>query len=278
MMVFFKRMVVMGLLLVAGLVLLITGCQSKLIYFPRDYPAGATTKWQAMSGGRIIDYRTGQGAQQAYLLGNLKQPARLWVVCGGNATLALEWSAWLRANAPGDDAWLLVDYPGYGECEGSPTPGRIRESFRELLPIAAREVGLSLPADADRLRFFAHSLGGSAALIAACDHGIRQGVLMAPFTSTMDMARRVIGLPVGFLVWHRYDNEARLDELVAAGPIKIVIVHGARDEIIPVAMGRSLAARHPQVITLREIPDGHHNDLQEVGREALVEAIREVRE
>lgn len=273
-----KRMVLVGLLLVAGLVLLITGCQSKLIYFPRDYPAGAPATWARETGGRILDYRTGQGTQQAYLLGNLKQPQRLWVVCGGNATLALEWSAWLRAHAPSNDAWLLVDYPGYGECEGSPTPGRIRESFRELLPVAAREVGMSLPADAGRLRFFAHSLGGSAVLIAACDHGIRQGVLMAPFTSTMDMAQQVLGLPVGFLVWHRYDNEARLDELVAAGPAKIVIVHGTRDEIIPVAMGRSLAARHPGSISFREIPTAHHNDLPEVAQQALVEAIREVRD
>jgi fermentation-respiration switch protein FrsA (DUF1100 family) len=54
----------------------------------------------------------------------------------------------------------------------------------------------------------------------------------------------------------------------------VVIVHGTQDEIIPVTMSRGLAARYPDLITFREIPDGHHNDVQEREPEALSAALR----
>ena len=81
-----------ALLLALITAMMATGCQSKLIYLPRDYPPGVPAQWSAETGGKILNYRTGQGAQQAYLIGNRDHPERLWVVCGGNATLALEWS------------------------------------------------------------------------------------------------------------------------------------------------------------------------------------------
>jgi pimeloyl-ACP methyl ester carboxylesterase len=275
--------IVKWLLIVTSLLLVIplglfTGCQSSMIYFPRTYPTGVPAKWAADTHGKALDYTTGQGRQRAWLLGKRSNPAHLWVVCGGNATLALEWSPWLRAHAPGDDAWLLVDFPGYGECQGRASPGRIRESFRQVLPLAAAELGWSLPADSDKLRFFGHSLGAAAVLIAASDHQIRRGVLLAPFTSTMDMARRVTGLPVGFLVWHRFDNRARLAELAAAGPARVIILHGSDDEVIPVAMGRELAAGQPGIASCRVIEGASHNTVQEVAREKLVEALREAAE
>ncbi len=269
-------MVLFFLFAAAGLLALLIGCQSRLIYYPRSYADGFAADWAAASGGKVLQYRTSQGVQHAFLMGNRQRPQRLWLVCGGNASLALDWSDWLRANAKPGDAWLLADYPGYGGCEGAPTPGRIRESLRELLPLAARETGLNLPADAGRLRFFAHSLGGAAALIAACDSGVQRGVLLAPFTSTMEMARRMTGLPLGPLVWHRYDNQARLTELEAAGKTRIVIVHGVRDEVIPVAMARALAAAHPDSVRLIEVPEAGHNNLHHVAGEELRRAMREV--
>jgi pimeloyl-ACP methyl ester carboxylesterase len=275
---FLARLLAVAALLALVPLGLFTSCQSKLIYFPRPYPDEVPAQWAAETKGKAIDYTTSQGAQRAWLLGNRKSPEHLWIVCGGNGTLALEWSPWLRAHAPGDDAWLLVDFPGYGDCKGSPSPGRIRESFNQVLPAATGELGWSLPADSNKLRFFGHSLGAAAVLIAASDHHIQQGVLLAPFTSTMDMAREVVGLPVGFLVWHRFDNRARLADLTARGPAKVIILHGTHDEVIPVAMGRELAAGQPGTATLREIRGGRHNDVQERAQPELTRALEEVRQ
>ena len=268
-----KWFLITGSLLVVIPLALFTGCQSKILYYPRPYPPGVPAKWAADTQGKLLDFTTSQGKQRAFLLGNRAHPKHLWLVCGGNGTLALEWSPWLRAHASQDDAWLLVDFPGYGDCEGAPNPRRIRETLAKAVPLATAELGWSLPQDTAKLRFFGHSLGGAACLIAAADFQIQKGVLLAPFTSTMDMAREVTGLPVGFLVWHRFDNTARLGELAARGSGKVVILHGAQDEVIPVTMSRELAARYPALITFREIPDGHHNDVQERDPQALVTAL-----
>lgn len=263
------------LLLIAGVPLVwFAGCQSRLIYFPRPYGPGVTAQWEKETHGKTIDFTTSQGRQRAFLQGNLKSPRNLWIVCGGNGTVALDWSGWIERHAPREDAWLLVDFPGYGDSEGKPSPARIRESLRTAVPIAANAVGWPDLKPA-RLRFFGHSLGGAACLIAATEFGIQRGVLLAPFTSTMDMARGMTGLPVGFLVIHRFDNEARLAELAARGPGEVIILHGTDDEVIPVSMSRKIADERKDVVRFTGIPGARHNDMQSRNAGDLAAALRE---
>lgn len=102
---------------------------------------------------------------------------------------------------------------------------------------------------------------------------IRQGVLLSPFTSTMEMGRVVTGLPVGFLVTHRFDNEARLDEIIARGPARIVILHGTDNEVIPVEMSRKLAWGREKTVSLIEIQGAYHNDIAQNQPEKLARAL-----
>ena len=255
---------------------LLAGCQSKLLYFPRPYPPGTTAQWQDQTAGQVIDFQTSQGRQRAFLQGNLKSPRNLWIVCAGNGSLTLDWSDWLINHAPVEDAWLLVDYPGYGDCEGSPSPDHIRESFTTGVPLAFHAIGWPSHPDSSRLRFFGHSLGSAACLIAAAEFKIQRGVVLAPFTSIMEMSRVVTHLPLGFLVWHRFDNVARLAELAARGPGDVIILHGADDEVIPVAMSRTLAAQQQAIVHLREIPDGRHNTIQLQYPEMVATALLEI--
>jgi pimeloyl-ACP methyl ester carboxylesterase len=254
---------------------ILTACQSRLIYFPRSYPPGHLEAWMRHTPGVVIEAETSQGVQRAFLQGNTTRPRNLWLVAGGNATLALEWSDWLAAHGPAEDAWLLVDFPGYGASEGSPNPARIREAFAQVVPAALDVLGWSEREASGRLRFFGHSLGAAACLIAASEHGIQRGVLLSPFTSTMEMARALTGLPLGFIVWHRFDNGARLDELAARGPGAVVVFHGSDDEVIPARMSRALAARQPEIVSLREIPGGRHNTLHYDHAAAIAAALRE---
>lgn len=254
---------------------LFTGCQSRMIYFPRPYPPGLAAKWASETPGKVLDFTTSQGPQRAFLQGERKHPRNLWLVCGGNGAVALDWSNWLLSHGPREDAWLLVDFPSYGDCQGSPSPATIRESFAKLVPAAMQQLGWSADTDTPRLRIFGHSLGAAACLIAAADHHIQRGVLLAPFTSTMDMTREVTGLPLGCLVRHRYDNSARLADLAKRGPAHILILHGVEDEVIPVTMSRQLATQQPALVELREIANGRHNTLQEDHAAELAQALRE---
>lgn len=270
------RLTVLLGIIIATPFLLLIGCQSKLIYFPRPYPAGTVAAWQTATGGRTIDFETSQGKQRAFLQGNLKSPRNLWIVFGGNATVALDWSEWLAVHAPREDAWLLMDFPGYGDSHGSPTPDRIRESISIALPKASAALGWPANPDPQRLRFFGHSLGAAASLIAATEFKIQHGVLMSPFTSTMDMSKETTGLPLGFLVWHRFDNSARLSDLTALGTGKVIIIHGTYDAAIPVEMGRRLAKDHSTIVRFKEIPSAGHNDLTETSAAEISAALEEI--
>jgi len=89
------------------------------LYHPRKYATNVIESF-SQRGGERLDYTTAQGKQSAWLIAPAGGAEKLWVMCGGNATLALELESLSRAFPFKQDAWLLVDYPGYGECEGQP--------------------------------------------------------------------------------------------------------------------------------------------------------------
>ena len=273
----FRRLSLAILLLLSGALALLAGCQSKLIYFPRPYGHDHIDRWDAEPGTTAVDYRTSDGFQQAYLLCTTPKPERLWIVCGGNGTLALEWSDWLRENGPSQDAWLMVDIPGYGACEGTPRPSSIRRTIKAALPAGMASLKWSLPADHDKVRFFGHSLGSAVSLMAAEEFDLRRGVLLTPFTSSMDMTEAMLGVDLGFIVWHRFDNHARLKRIAKHDDAAVFIFHGDNDESIPVAMSRDLAKEFPNLVRYTEIPGGRHNNLQEIAAEKIRAAMNSAR-
>lgn len=263
---------------IGGLLALLSSKQASLIYFPRPYAASEVSRWDNQPGTTVIPYQTSSGDQQAYLLSTSNNPQRLWFVCGGNGTIALEWSDWFRKNASPDDVYLFFDMPGYGACSGKPSPASIKASIKSVIPAAAHALGWTLEPSDPRLRFFGHSLGAAVSLEAAREFDIRRGVILTPFTSTMDMAREMTGLPVAFLVKHRFDNTARLKEMAKHGNAEVFLIHGSNDEAIPVEMSRTLAREVPEVVRYTEIPKGMHNDLQDIASEVLIKAMFEARQ
>jgi pimeloyl-ACP methyl ester carboxylesterase len=252
---------VVAVAVLAGIIALVVLRQESLIYFPRAYSA---TELDAVAPALALEYVTEQGTQTAFLLlpqGNsVEAPLRLWVLFAGNASLALHWLEFTRAFPGAQTAFLLVDYPGYGRCEGHPSPDAIRRSSEAALKRALEHP--SLQSRQLRIGALGHSLGASAALLLASGNQVDDLVLLAPFTSMLEMARRTVGNPLAQLLRHRFDNRARLAEILERfPPTRVTIVHGARDEVVPVSMGRELASTAPGRITYVEFPDADHNAL-----------------
>lgn len=270
---FLSFLVLIGVPMIA-----LVSCQHKLIYFPRPYPATHEAKWTKETPGKVLRYETSAGKQQAYFFrGNATtKPERLWLVCGGNGTLATEWTEFMKTEAPPEDAYLLIDYPGYGANEGASNPAAIRESLRQALPLAAAELQWDEKTRQQRTRLFGHSLGCAVALIGAEEFSLNRGVLLAPFTSTMDMAKEVIGVNVGFLVTHRYDNKKIMQSLAQQPTTKMHIFHGLADGSIPASMSSSLHAICPPQFPLTLCEKSGHNDLQDKQTKAIVRAMNEV--
>lgn len=130
---------------------------------------------------------------------------------------------------------FVVEYPGYGESEGSPGIESIYSAAR-----AAARVAQDRAAELDVPLFAAGtSLGTFSAMYVATEFPVERLVLSAPPTSLADAARgRFPWLPIDLLLRHRFDNLA----LAPAVNCPVWIVHGSDDRVVPWDHGRRLAA------------------------------------
>lgn len=275
---FLRKFLIGSMLLFVVPTIAFVSCQHKLLYYPRPYPAAHDSQWTKETPGKVLRFNTSAGQQQAYFFrgSTTTKPERLWLVCGGNGTLATEWTEFMKNEAPHEDAYLLIDYPGYGANEGTANPAAVRESLRQALPLAAAELQWNEKTLQQRTRIFGHSLGCAVALIGAEEFSLHRGVLLAPFTSTMDMTKEVIGVDVGFLVTHRYNNTKIMQSLAQQPNAKMHIFHGLADGSIPASMSSSLHAISPSQFPLTLCEKSGHNDLPDKQTDAIVRAMKAV--
>jgi pimeloyl-ACP methyl ester carboxylesterase len=249
-------------LVAAALVVVLLLFQSQFIYFPRHYP---TTQLQTAEsvGTQQIRFRTSQGNQTAFFWrseNSAAVPKNLWLVFGGNGDLALRWLDLVCTFSSPCTGFLLVDYPGYGICQGRPNPRTILENSEGALQTLLEQKGWT--ADANALCVLGHSLGGAAALQFAARHPVRKMVLVSTFTTMDEMVRNQIGITLGPLLRHRFDNITSLKTILSQNRVpEISILHGRLDDIVPLRMGAALAELSPSRIKFTAIPETGHNDI-----------------
>jgi fermentation-respiration switch protein FrsA (DUF1100 family) len=114
----------------------------------------------------------------------------------------------------------------------------------------------------DQILLWGESLGSGIAVRLASEQPVAALLLEAPYTSIADMARlRYPFVPVDRLLLDRFDS------LRVIGGVRapILVMHGAHDRIIPVAMGRAVfqAARDPKQLWIAN--EAGHLDMVEAG-------------
>ena len=245
--------------LVALYCVLIVVFQKRLIYFPQKYSEDV---WQIIDRKLLIHYDIGGEKQVAFYIPakSTNPPKCLWVMIGGNASLALGWFELINQYSDQSSAFLLVDYPGYGFNEGS--PNYIDNLSALNLAYEALLSKLELDNEDFQLSVLGHSLGASLAVNFATTHDVEGLILLSPFTSMQAMVRHVmpvLGNLLSPFLSERYVVDSSLCKLLGGRyAINAVILHGSDDQVVPVYMSRILAEENT-VLDYIELSGADHN-------------------
>lgn len=193
-------------------------------------------------------------------------PERLWVLFGGINAVAFGWYEWFRDIPDPRCGLLFIEYPGYGLCEGIPRQERILISSLIALRTLAAHFRIPVGQLQKDMGLLGHSLGSLTMMQFATRVSANRILLISPITSLTILIKKLYGNFNGAILNiinpEHFDNRARLKELLARPDApQITIIHGAEDELIPVSMGRELAALSPDHITYYEIPGLGHPGL-----------------
>lgn len=155
---------------------------------------------------------------------------------------------------------LLFDYRGYGHSTGRPDEqGTYRDAHAALAGLLRRP-----GVDRDRVFYLGESLGGAVALALAVEHPPRGLILQSTFTSIRDAARAHYPFIPTPLIPDAYPSLRLISRLT----VPLLVIHGDRDDIVPLAHGQALCEAAGEPKRIRVFAGSGHNDLvARAGRE-----------
>jgi fermentation-respiration switch protein FrsA (DUF1100 family) len=248
-------------------VVLVRAFENRLIFFPPRYPEGF---------GRPEAY--GIHPEEIWLTASdgIKLNAYFLVVPDSPKVLL-----WFHGNAENigmglDHLAMLgrlgvnvmeLDYRGYGKSAGSPNEaGVYRDADAAYLYLTATK-----NFSPKNVYLYGHSLGGAVAVDLSSRRECGGLIVESSFTSVPDMARHVYRVPLA-----RYLPRSRFDSLTKIARVQapVLIIHGARDAVVPFEMGRRLfeAAHEPKAFL--PIEGAEHDDPYLVGGETYFNRLK----
>lgn len=144
---------------------------------------------------------------------------------------------------------VLVDYRGFGKSSGTILG---EENMTEDLQLVYDR--LRQDYGEDRILLAGYSLGSGPASYLAANNDPAGVVLIAPYTSLVDMKNEFFWMFPDFLMKYELNNLRHLTE--ADCPVRIL--HGTADELIPYTMGERLEAIDPGRIRLEALVGTGH--------------------
>jgi len=232
--------------------LLVAGCQNKILYQPQcgaeeDFVAAARKK-------NIQPWRDAQGRLIGWHRPNPRAANRL-VVFHGNAGNALHREYYIDAfqSLDGGADWevWIFEYPGYGPRPGSPG----KSAF---LPAGRLALDELLAADSRPLFLLGESIGSgvASALAGEMRDRIAGLALVVPLARLQEVAQEKFPwLPAGLLLRDKFDNVAAL----ASYQGRVAVVIADSDEVVGAAQGRKLHENYRGQKLLIVLEEAGHN-------------------
>lgn len=225
------------------------------MYFPD--PARFPPAEMGLEGVREIELTAADGTRLVawYAPARGDKPTLLYF--HGNAGNAAGRADKIEMIRAGGYGVFYLNNRGYGGSAGRPS-----EAANVADAITAYEHLRSLGVPPRRIVLYGESLGSGQAILLAAQREVRAVVLEAPLTSTVDVARSIYWfLPLRLIIADTYDNEKNVSRV----HVPLLVLHGERDEVIPVEMGRRVFAAAKEPKRLELFPAGAHSDLFDHG-------------
>ncbi len=229
-----KATMLTGLLGIVAVVVLAwiaaTWILQRAILFPK--PPAALLSQATGRGDLEVIWLDPDGVEAWYLPArNVDRSAPVLVFTHGNGELIDYWLEAFSGVPESGIGVLLVEYPGYGRSGGRPS----ERSIARTMAAAYDHLATRPEVDSNRIVAWGRSLGGAAACSLADQRDVAALILESTFTGVRPLARP-FGL-IGPLVRDPFENLPIVEAF--EGPV--LVLHGERDSIVPVAHGRALA-------------------------------------
>jgi fermentation-respiration switch protein FrsA (DUF1100 family) len=221
--------------------------QRRLIFIPW---AGAPATHSVDAGMVVVTGRAADGVAVRHWYAAPQGKPRVVVLFHGNGGSVADLSPWAERFHSRGYGVLLADYRGYSGNPGAPSEDGIYQDARGVL------AWLAAQGFAERdIILLGWSLGTGVAVQMATEHHPAALILLAPYTSLVDVAASQYRIfPVRLLMLDRFESIAKIKETAAP----IFIAHGEADEVVSATLGRELFAAAPEPKRAVFLPHVHH--------------------
>jgi fermentation-respiration switch protein FrsA (DUF1100 family) len=245
-----------------GLVVLMYVFQRSLMYFPERLRTAPAEAGLSSAEEVVLDTADGEKVIAWHVPPRGDRPVVLYFHGNGGA---LRYRVGRFQALTADGAGLVaLSYRGYGGSTGSPSEAGLIADGEAAYAFAAARY------PAERIVLWGESLGSGVAVALAAGHTVGCMVLEAPFSSAADVGARAYWfLPVRLLMKDQFHSDQRIGRVT----VPVLILHGARDPVVPIGLGEQLFALANEPKRFVRFADGGHEDLDAHGAQQAFRAF-----
>jgi fermentation-respiration switch protein FrsA (DUF1100 family) len=237
-----------------GFVLMLLGLENTLLY----HPVSAARDWMPspVLETEDVELTCADGTRIHAWWCPAKNSDLALLYCHGNAgNLSHRGTSVVQLRDHLNTSVLIIDYPGYGKSEGSPS----EQGCYHAADSAYQWLAETKQYSPKKIILYGGSLGGGVATDLASRQDHRALVLVKTYTSVPDAACDIywwLPVPIRPLMTNRFESLTK----IASCQRPVFIAHGTADEMIPFDHGKKLfeAANEPKRFLAME--GNRHND------------------
>jgi uncharacterized protein len=250
-----------ALVFYGGFVALLYLTQRSLQYFPESNRTAPAAAGLPEAEEVVVDTADGERVVLWHVPPKGDKPVILYLHGNGGA-LRYRIDRFRALTADGTGL-IALSYRGYGGSTGRPTEAGLLEDAAAAYAFAAARY------QPERIALWGESLGSGVAVALAAEKPVGRVVLEAGFSSAADVGAGVYWyVPVRLLMKDQFRSDLRIGKVTAP----VLMLHGDRDNIIPIALGERLYALINAPKRFVRFPGGGHENL---GLYGAIEAARQ---